>query len=58
MAKKNNIKYQENYIKGCYIDKKEIKRIIDENFDKIVIEIRQRTIYSDDKEGILIEIKL
>ena len=59
MAKqtKSKVEYQENYNKGTVVNKGEMKRLIDENFDKIVMEIRQRTRYSDDTEGIVIEVR-
>ncbi len=59
MAKqaKTKVVYQENYNKGSIINKNEMKRLIDENFDKVVMEIRQRTKYSDDTEGIVIEVR-
>jgi len=59
MAKqvKTKVVYKENYNKGTIINKTEMKRLIDENFDKITMEIRQRTKYSDDTEGIVIEVR-
>lgn len=57
MTKKSKIVYQEKYNKGSVIDKHEVKRLLNENLDKIVIEIRERTIYSDDTEGIVIELR-
>ena len=59
MAKqvKTKVVYQENYKKGSIINKSEMKRIIDENFDKITMEIKQRTKYSDDTDGIVIEVR-
>jgi hypothetical protein len=59
MAKQNKTKvvYQESYNKGSIINKSEVKRLIEENFDKIVMEIKQRTKYSDDTEGIVVEIR-
>jgi len=59
MAKQTipKVVYQENYNKGSIINKNEMKRLIDENFDKIIMEIRQRTKYSDGTEGIVIEVR-
>lgn len=54
---KTKVIYQENYNKGSIINKTEMKRFIDENFDKICMEIKQRTKYSDDTEGIVIEFR-
>lgn len=48
---------QEKYKKGVVVDKNEIKRMIDENIEKIVIEIRETLKYSDGTEGIVIEIR-
>lgn len=57
MAKNNKIVYQEKYKKGSVVNKHEVKRILDENLDKIVVEIRERTKYSDDTEGLVVEIR-
>lgn len=55
--KKASIVYQEKYKKGNVINKQEMLRSITENFDKITIEMRERTAYSDKTEGIVIEIR-
>jgi len=55
--KKRKIFYQEKYKKGIVIDKNEIKKIFDDNFDDIIIEIREKIIYSDKTEGVVIELK-
>jgi hypothetical protein len=59
MAKKDKttIKYQEKYYKGTVIDKEEILRLISDNIDKITIEIRERTAYSDKTEEIVISVR-
>jgi hypothetical protein len=44
---KTMVMCQEKYRKGTIINKKEMKRLIDENFDKITMEMRERTKYSD-----------
>lgn len=48
---------KEKFKKGVVVNKTEMKRLIDENFDKITMEIRERVRYSDDTEGITIEIR-
>jgi hypothetical protein len=48
---------QEKYKKGVVVDKNEIKRMVDENIEKIVVEIRETLKYSDGTEGIVIEIR-
>lgn len=55
--KKASIVYQEKYIKGNVINKHEMLRLITENIDKITIEMRERTSYSDKTEGIVIEVR-
>jgi len=57
MAKKSKIVYQEKYKKGSVVNKHEVKRILDENLDKILVEIRERTKYSDNTEGIVVELR-
>ena len=54
---KNSITYQETYKKGTVVDKLEIKKMLDDNIDNIVVEMRERTKYSDGIEGIVIELK-
>lgn len=49
--------YRENYNKNTMINKTEMKRLIDENFENISIFMKQRTKYSDGIESIVIEIK-
>jgi hypothetical protein len=55
--KKASIVYQEKYKKGSVINKQEMLRLITENIDKIIIEMRERTVYSDKTEGIVIEVR-
>lgn len=59
MAKEVKAKaiYQEKYKKGTMVDKNEVKRLIDENIDKITMEMKERSKYSDGTEGIVIEIR-
>lgn len=54
---KAKVVYQEKYNKGCTINKSEMKRLIDENLNKITMEIRERKKYSDNTEGIVIEVR-
>ena len=56
-SKKIGIIYQEKYKKGNEVDVWEIKKMIDDNIDDIIIEMRERTKYSDNTEGIVIELK-
>lgn len=54
---KTKVVYQEKYNKGCTINKSEMKRLIDENINTITMEIRERKKYSDNTEGIVIEVR-
>lgn len=54
---KVTINYQEKYKKGNVINKKEMLRLITENIDKITIEMRERTAYSDKTEEIVISVR-
>ncbi len=54
---KDEIQYQENYKKGNVINKNEIKRMIDENIEAIIITMSKRTKYKDGTEGIVIEVR-
>jgi hypothetical protein len=54
---KTKVTYQEKYKKGNVINKKEMLRLITENIDKITIEIRERTAYSDKTEEIVISVR-
>jgi phage-related protein len=56
-GRKNNFLYQEKYKKGTIVNKREILRMISENIDKITIEMRERTVYLDKQEGIVIEVR-
>ena len=49
--------YQKKYKKGNVINKKEMLKLITENIDKITIEMRERTKYSDDTEEIIISVR-
>jgi hypothetical protein len=55
--KKTIVTYQEKYKKGNMINKKEMLRLITENIDKITIEMRERTTYSDKTEEIVISVR-
>lgn len=58
MAKdKVTINYQEKYKKGNVINKNEVLRLITENIDKITIEMRSRTAFSDETEEMVISIR-
>lgn len=54
---KATINYQEKYGKGNVINKNEMLRLISENIDKITIEMRERTAYSDKTEEIVISVR-
>lgn len=54
---KTKVTYQEKYKKGNVINKKEMLRLITENIDKITIEMRERTAYSDKTEEIVISVR-
>lgn len=54
---KTNIKYREKYNKGRTVNKKEILRLMTENLDKMVIEMRERSSYSDGTEELIISIR-
>ena len=58
MAKeKVTINLREKYKKGSVINKQEILRMVTENIDKIIIELRERTAYSDNTEEVVISIR-
>lgn len=57
MGKKSKIVLQEKYGKGNVINKTEVLRLVKENIEKITIELRERTLYDDKTEGLLIEIR-
>lgn len=54
---KATIVYQEKYYKGNVINKQEMLRLISENIDKITMEMRERTAYSDKTEEIVISVR-
>jgi hypothetical protein len=54
---KPKLVYQEKYKKGNVINKTEMLRLITENIDKITIEMRERTAYSDKTEEIVISVR-
>jgi len=54
---KTTIVYQEKYKKGVFLNKEEVKRMIDENIDKMSMEMRERKKYSDGTEGLVLEIR-
>ncbi len=54
---KAKLTYQEKYKKGNVVNKKEILRLITENIDKITIEMRERTAYSDKTEEMVISVR-
>ena len=54
---KAKLTHQEKYKKGNVVNKKEILRMITENIDKITIELRERTAYSDKTEEMIISIR-
>lgn len=57
-TKKPKIKYQEKYRKGSVIlDNDEVKKIMEDNQEKMVIEMRERTIYDNGDESMVIELK-
>lgn len=58
MANKPKIVYREKYYNGTVVNKSEIQRLINENIDKITMEIKERTKYQDGKETIVIKIIL
>lgn len=58
MANKPKIVYREKYYNGTVVNKSEIQRLINENIDKITMEIKERTKYQDGKEIIVIKIIL
>lgn len=55
--KKTKVNHQEKYKKGNVINKNEMLRLITENIDKITIEMRERTAYSDNTEEIIISVR-
>jgi hypothetical protein len=59
MAKKEKttIVYQEKYYKGNVINKQEGLKLISDNIDKITMEMRERTKYSDKTEEMIISIR-
>lgn len=54
---KVTINAQEKYKKGVNINKQEVLRLLTENLDKITLEIRERTAYSDNTEELIISIR-
>lgn len=54
---KTTIKLQEKYKKGVNINKPEVVKLITENIDKITMELRERTAYSDNTEELVISIR-
>ncbi len=54
---KVTIIYQEKYKKGNVINKQEMLRVIKQNIDKITIEMRERTKYSDETEEMVISVR-
>jgi hypothetical protein len=54
---KVTIKLQEKYKKGVNINKQEVLRMVTENLDKITMEVRERTAYSDNTEELIISIR-
>ena len=54
---KGKIKYQEKYKKGNVIDKTKTLHLLTENIDKITFEIRERTVYHDDVEEMVLSVK-
>ena len=57
MAKKAKMVLQEKYKKGVIANKTEIQRIINENIDKIVVELRETIKYDDGTESVVVEIR-
>lgn len=54
---KTTINYQEKYKKGNRISKEEVLRLMTENIEKIRVELRERTAYSDNTEEIVISVR-
>ncbi len=54
---KVTINLREKYKKGTVVNKQEVLRLISENIDKITIEMRERTAYSDNTEELTISIR-
>ena len=54
---KTVITYQEKYKKGVFVNKEEVKRMIDDNIDKMTMEMKERKKYSDGTEGLVLEIR-
>lgn len=57
MAKKSKIVLQQKYKKGVIANKTEIQRMINENIDKIVVELRETIKYDDGTESVVVEIR-
>jgi hypothetical protein len=55
MAKKT-IKRQETYQKGTFMEIKDVKKLLDNNVDNMVVELKERTRYSDDSESIILKL--
>lgn len=54
---KITIVYQEKYKKGVFLNKEEVKRMIDDNIDKMTMDMKERKKYSDGTEGLVLEIR-
>lgn len=55
---KSHETYKEKYKKGTTVDTNSVLKILNENKDKLVIELRERSIYSDDSLSMLIHVKI
>ena len=54
---KTVVTYQEKYKKGVFVNKEEVKRMIDDNIEKMTMEMKERKKYSDGTEGLVLEIR-
>jgi hypothetical protein len=57
-VKKPKMILQEKYKKGVIANKSEIKRLVDDNFEKITMELRETIKYDDGSESVVVEIRV